>query len=96
MNDSHSRCNFGSVFIGWMLCSLVSVAHPGSKETVVIVACLIENVSLILPGVLWVECVSRYWKLTLRNGNGLGGVGWGSPGRMKVGCATRGNIIPWD
>lgn len=21
--------------------------------------------------------VSRYWKLTLRDGNGLGGVGWG-------------------
>lgn len=45
---------------------------------------------------MWVECVSRYWKLILTNGDELRRRARGSAGERKPRCSPRICLIPWE
>lgn len=45
---------------------------------------------------MWVECVSRYWKLILTNGDELRRRVRGSTGERKSRCSPRICLTPWE
>lgn len=45
---------------------------------------------------IWVKCISRYWELTLGNGDGLGAGAEGALRREEAGCSTSTCLVPWE
>ena len=88
----------GLVFVGWIFYSLISVSSLVLKKLYCLcVACRKSSGVLIGVGTekFYVKCVSRYWYLTLRNGDELVAVDSFTRGRKAV-YLTRTYLVPWE